>query len=302
MQANFNGDFIKCNDKKVKSETRNLAWYLLSRSILYIIILFFALFFIWYTAFITTHKFYAVSGVSMMPTLNSQIPLDEMDLESSKDKSYDAVYVNLVAKPKIYDVIVIKLPNKKDSIIKRLMAVEGDFITIAKTTNGEGQDCLRFYRIPKGQNLSDAQAEVVEDGTSGSYSILEPDSLWTHKSQELIRPLVSELKIEKNGKSYSHQYEYNFYETFLKNYTQESSEFYVSDNGLLYVKVPQGKFFYMGDNRAHSSDARETDKGFGNNNYIVGKVESFVFNYNFANRLWEVVKYYFKEIDKFFAR
>ena len=113
---------------------------------------------------------------------------------------------------------------------------------------------------------------------------------------------MSELKIEKNGKSYSHQYEYNFYETFLKNYTQESSEFYVSDNGLLYVKVPQGKFFYMGDNRAHSSDARETDKGFGNNNYIVGKVESFVFNYNFANRLWEVVKYYFKEIDKFFAR
>ena len=140
---------------------------------------------------------------------------------------------------------------------------------------------------------------MIEDGSEGDYCLLETDTLWTHKAN-LNTPEVATLSASKDGQTFSHKYEYNFFTNFLSDFEEGADNFYVSDDGLVYVKVPQGKFFYLGDNRAHSSDARE--RGFCDIGNIVGRSEFFVKDYNFANRLWEVVKYYFKEIDKFFAR
>ena len=35
---------------------------------------------------------------------------------------------------------------------------------------------------------------------------------------------------------------------------------------------------------------------------IVGRGEIVVKNFNFVNRLWEVIKFYFSEVEKFFAK
>jgi signal peptidase I len=43
------------------------------------------------------------------------------------------------------------------------------------------------------------------------------------------------------------------------------------DNGFTKTKVPEGKYFVMGDNRLHSRDSRSDTVGFVNRSNIVGK-------------------------------
>lgn len=293
----FSGDFIQYNEKKVKNESKHLTLYLLSHSLLYIVLLFFCIFFTWYTVFITTHKFYVVKGPSMMQTLNSQISDEQLFSGKSSSLSFDAVYVDKVSKPKIFDIVVIEKKNS-DDIIKRLMAKEGDYITIAQGENEQGESCFNFYRIPKGTNLetfSDEQALVDEISGENGYSIRSQEE-WTS------RVGVTDLKIA-NGQEKGARYCERFYYTFLEDYLdfgEKKYNYFVSDEGLVYVQVPDKQIFYMGDNRAFSTDSREV--GFCDASLIVGRSEFIVYNFNLGNRILEVIKFYFSEMNKFFVR
>lgn len=293
----FDDDFIQYNEKKVKDETQTLAFYFLKTIPLYILLIFFAIFFTWYTVFITTHSFYKVSGPSMMPSLNNQITneqLTTLSQEKLRNLTYDAVYIEKTSNIKLFDIVVIDEPG--GAIIKRIVAQSGDYVTIAMHEDELGNECFYFYRIPKGENLATFTDEMaLVDETSGDYNIRSYEE-WTSKKSQ------TEEKTALNSEV-SHIYEEDFYEQFLIDYFDENEaefNYFVSSSGLVYVQVPENRFFYMGDNRAWSQDARKN--GFGVTKKIVGRAEIVVKNYNFVNRLWEVIKFYFKEMEKFFAR
>lgn len=295
----FKGDFIQYSDEKVKDETKHLALYFTVHIFLYIVLLFFLIFFVWYTVFISSHSFYAVKGVSMMPMLNAQITEQQLEnnLLEAQEMSFDAVYVDRTTDLQVFDIIVVSRPNE-EAIIKRLMAVGGDYITIVKGESETGEECFFFYRIPKGTDLStisdDEQFKVLENGENG-YQIYDSETLWIHHDS-VLNPVETFANEQLND----FDYERNFFNTFLRSYQDGNDNFYLSPNGLVYVRVPENQVFYMGDNREYSSDCRLT--GFCDKSAVVGRAEFVVYNYNFANRLWEVVKFYFREMEEFFAR
>ncbi|MBQ7327799.1 MAG: signal peptidase I [Clostridia bacterium] len=287
----FNNDFIQYDKKKGKKETKNLAVYLTTTITLYIFLLFFAIFFTWYTVFISTHKYYKVVGPSMKSTLNATIA------DTDIDKSIDAVYVNTMSKVRVFDMIVAE--RGEDDVIKRVLAQEGDFITIAKDVTKQTNNYY-FYRIAAGQNpqeISDADAMLDESTGENGYKI-RGYADWNNNRSPYSHA------IEVGGATLTNSYETIFYNTFLKQFEGKDlatyDNVYVSENGLIYVQVPEGKYFCMGDNRGHSDDSRKN--GFYDVEYIVGRVEFIVYDHNFGNRLWEVVKYYFGQVEEFFAR
>ena len=164
----------------------------------------------------------------MMPTLNNQITEEQLinDTENAQNLAYDAVYVDKITNPEIFDIIVVERPGSS-SVIKRLMAKEGDYITIAKGESPNGAECFYFYRIPSGVNpedYSDEQALVKENGENG-YQIYNSETLWIHKAK-------SQIVTASIG---PWEYEYNFYSTFLARYEIDSDGYYVSESGLVYV-------------------------------------------------------------------
>ena len=291
--GNFDNNFIQIEKDTVKKETKNLALYFVATITLYVFLFFFLFFFVWYTAFVTTHSFFRVNGASMKPTLNYSVS------DGDQDASTDGVYVDRWKEPKIFDVIVSKRVN--ENVIKRLMAVEGDYITIAKAIGDDGLEHFYFFRIPAGESLTDEQARLEETGENG-YRIREVSD-WDSVGKTFS------MSVSVGGDDKTHQYEdgllsgaTGFFTTFLSEFDANNYDdnYYISAEGLVYVKVPTGKMFYMGDNRGHSTDCRYY--GFVDKEKLVGRVELVVQEFNFFNRILLVAKYYFGQVTEFFAR
>ncbi len=277
----YSGDnFVSYNEKK-KEETKSIAWYLTTHITLYIVLIFFLIFFAWYTYFVVTHRYYIVYGPSMKPTLNAQVA------DNDENSAMDAVYVNLYDDIEVGDIVVIEgVSASSESIIKRVVAESGDYVTIAKSG-----DNFYLYRIPKSmmsQNshgekeslLSDSEAQVIESESASGY-----DVIWDESS----------VFIDGN-----YTYEFKFYDQFLLNMANSNFDYYISSSGLKYVCVPEGYTLCLGDNRAVSADSRRY--GFMSYENIVGNVELFVYDYSFGNRVLEVIKYYYSQVEDFFAR
>lgn len=276
----FSGDnFISYNEKK-KEETKSIAWYLTTHITLYIVLIFFLIFFAWYTYFVVTHRYYIVYGPSMKPILNEQVA------DNDENSAMDAVYVNLYDKIEVGDIVVINdVSSSGESIIKRVVAESGDYVTIAKSG-----DNFYLYRIPKSMMSQNSNGEKESLLSDSNAIVLENESL---SGYEVI---WDESSIYVDG---NYTYEYKFYDRFFSD-NSLNYDYYISQDGLKYVCVPDGYSFCLGDNRAVSADSRRY--GFISNENMVGNVELIVYDYSFGNRVLEVIKFYYTQVEDFFAR
>ncbi len=219
--------------------------------------------------FYFNYKYYPVQGRSMQPTINK-----DPFVASNGDVLQDGVFVQRTQDIKLNDIIIIKLPVFKNTIIKRVIALEGDKISIAKHGDLNGE--YRLSVIRKGSD----KVERLNETYIKSY--IE----WTTMEYQTYQGM---------------NYQKDFYNNYLK-----SGE-YTMVEGQLFYTLKKDEVFFMGDNRANSTDARVL--GPCKINQVVGVVREYIWNaYSLLkeNKLeLEKIKvigsYFLNEINEYFA-
>ncbi len=219
--------------------------------------------------FYFNYKYYPVQGRSMQPTINP-----EPFVVANGEVYQDGVFVEKTHDIKVNDIIIIKLPIFKNTIIKRVIALEGDKISIAK--HGDLQGEYRLSVIRKGSDT----VERIEEDYIKSY--LE----WSAMEYQTYQGM---------------NYQQDFYNTYLR------SGDYTMVDGQLFYTLKKDEVFFMGDNRANSTDARAL--GPCNVNQVVGVVRVTIkdaYSLLRENKLeFEKFKvmsgYFFDKINNYFA-
>ena len=203
-----------------------------------------------YCWFFSNYYFLTVTGRSMQPTLN-------IDIIYQSD-AQDCVIVDKYAEIDYGDIIIIKNPaniNSDNTIIKRLLAKEGDKFSIIKIDG-----LYHLLRIKKGFN----DVEVLDES-----SYIKGYVDWSIGK----RPYID---YDQNV-----VYEAEFYENYIdksgRYFSSDRVSEVVYDNKIIYFyQIEKNEIFYLGDNRANSSDARYY--GPVTTDIVLGKVVKICYN------------------------
>lgn len=197
--------------------------------VFYIFLVYFVLFAIyisWYIYFRNTYELSEVDGTSMQNTLNPDITV-----ENDGD---DLVYINTKKQPERFDIIVINDHNSDGSelkLIKRVIGMPGDYVTIKKADDGYFHVFMLDYETGEVYCLNESYVKSYEEWTYG------PDSVYDNSIYML-----------------GEEYEARFYETFIAQPSNQENVVLVE--GIYFFQVPENEIFYLGDNRGRSSDSR----------------------------------------------
>ena len=263
------------DEKEGKISQRVLIWCLV------ILVVFYVLLFITNSWFQNNYRYVTINGTSMQPTLNpNPVNINGNDVQ-------DAVYIKLTSEDITYgDIIIIDKStyNYNTSVIKRLLALDGDQISIAKVHVVQGNENYteyRFMRIKEGSS----EIEIVYEDYIAGYGI------WN----SYVPILDNEV-----------YYEPYFYRMFLED-SQTTTHYVEGVGNVKFYTVMPGQIFYMGDNRTGSTDARWT--GTDSQENVIGRVVSIVHNstsiknslFWWTGRIKEYFAIVFDEIIKYFA-
>jgi len=244
-------------------------------------------------SFNQNYYYIEVDGLSMQPTINPS-PVEVIkDFGSYSDKVsvQDGVFVSPTKDVDYGDIIILEnmFPERK-TIIKRVLAFEGDYVTIAKQENEEGMMVFRVMRVKSGHN----KVEIVKE------EYVKSDWAWA----TLYSPAESQMP--QDSQTADVVYEIDFYKTFSKGGYQQRI-FQVEGTDIKFFKVPEDQLFYLGDNRTESRDS--TEEGTASISNLLGKVVRIVRNgtyhsgnvFFFFNRFGEVLSIIWDEILRFFG-
>lgn len=258
---------VKNNEGDEKVEKKSL-----SRPFFIVFITYLVIFFVCYScylAFISTYTLSVVEGRSMQPTINPNTTAQEQ-----KD---DIVYVNRKKTPEKGDVVIVSF--KERTLIKRLIATEGEWVSIFKWTDG-------YYHVAH-QEVGSSDVNVLYEDYILSYE------QWTNERYSKL----------SNGI----EYEASFYGKFIEdgNYNVKTIELAVGE--VTFIQVPDDHYFYLGDNRGISADSRSN--GTTNKKDVIGVGEIIVHDGNKLSGIWKftaklkaIFSHFWSETVSFFAR
>lgn len=247
------------------------------------------IFVIGYIIFSFQFTYFPVKGISMQPFINPNITVEDMN--HGGDGIEDGVYVKRHADINYNDVVVIQKPNEDYTIIKRVIALEGDKISIQKRPVKDGQNEYRVIIKRKGASET-AQPEVLQESYVKSYEE------WS---------LQSSISWETNPEMGIVQYEGLFFNHYLNGGKPSEEKHVVAENGMLFYELGNHEVFYLGDNRSVSLDARVN--GPCKTSDVIGVVKIIIRDIRAPERsgmLWwykftSVMDYIFGEIGDYFA-
>ena len=139
--------------------------------VFYIFLVYFVLFAIyisWYIYFRNTYELSEVDGTSMQNTLNPDITV-----ENDGD---DLVYINTKKQPERFDIIVINDHNSDGSeikLIKRVIGMPGDYVTIKKADDGYFHVFMLDYETGEVYCLNESYVKSYEEWTYGPDSVYD---------------------------------------------------------------------------------------------------------------------------------
>ncbi|MBP3344707.1 MAG: signal peptidase I [Clostridia bacterium] len=245
--------------------------------------------------FNANYTYITINGISMQPTLNPDPYLLVKTVNGIRKSDYvqDGVYIRETQDIDYNDIIIIANIFADKTIIKRALAFDGDYITIARIETDDGQNEYRFMRVKENTST----VEVVEEEYIKSYQVWS-NAYTVSQSQRPQDPSTAEIV-----------YEPLFFNSFYnKGYESRLFSVHEADGEQVrFFKVPDGQFFYMGDNRTNSTDGRE--KGTTKVDNIVGKVVKIVSNgtdypgnnFWWLNRLGGLISVLWDDILRFFG-
>lgn len=274
-------EIFEDNQKKEKKKTFGSRFF-------FVFFILYIAFFVCFVAMFLNFKFtftcVPIKGVSMKDTINSSLD------NSQTETQCDWVYIKEKSSYDRGDIIVFKAKYKDKkgqdlSLIKRLIALEKDAVTIAQ----DKDDGLYYvYRV---------NSDALVDGVIEEYEIEKLEEPYI-KDREEWREVFNIVSWSKGW-----AYQSEFYRTFFSSGNYDVIE--CEENQMKFAIVPNGQFFYLGDNRGHSTDARE--RGTDYLASINGSAEIIVKDATDSSsalllQIRNVFGYYGREIGEFFTK
>lgn len=203
---------------------------------------------------------------------------------------HDMVYVNMRRNAVRGDIVILDREESdpeygRSALIKRLIAIPGDWVSIFKISDSNHPSGEEYFHVFL-QQSGEKEVKRLEENYIKDYA-------------EWTRDKLSEPK--------DVEYEQNFYSRFIASNRYKTQSLEVDEGKTaMFFQVPKGEVFYLGDNRADSSDSRAN--GTKKISKILGIAEIIVHDYYIegVNTGWlkfkAIVSYYWDKMTSFFAR